>query len=252
MAAEIIGIDKIVRYCERYDFQKIKLSKGTETIYLARVKDGQNQADLIADFQDWAAEFIDESNFKEYKLELFGSYSDKPDARLQPVIKIAVAFNPKPDHFIGSAGSRPSPISQGIDVNAFVSMAQEKAALEARCEALEQRLNDLEDEIDADEAEDINGIEQEITPQQAITRALIGKADLIIDALIGRLMPQPVPAINGTLSVGNEEGRARALEILNEFEAINPDIVSDLDRLLKLAKSNRPLFDMLINQLRAL
>jgi hypothetical protein len=39
-------------------------------------------------------------------------------------------------------------------------------------------------------------------------------------------------------------------EIISEFRVINPNIESDLHKLLNLAKTNRPLFDLLINQLR--
>ena len=31
MAAEIVGIDKINKYIAKFDFQKIKLTRGTET-----------------------------------------------------------------------------------------------------------------------------------------------------------------------------------------------------------------------------
>ena len=47
MAAEIVGIDKINKYISKFDFQKIKLTRSAETLYIKRCKENETQAEEI-------------------------------------------------------------------------------------------------------------------------------------------------------------------------------------------------------------
>jgi hypothetical protein len=242
MSAEIVGIDKIVKYISKFDFKKIKLSKGTDTVYIRRTKDGESQNDLIADFTDWADEFITPNNFRDYKIELFGSYSDDPNAKLSPVVKSTVAFNERQavagDHFVAKSGHQLN--GQSIDVDKYVTVATENATLRAQLERLEEKMDEMLE--DDDESDDVGSVQPE-TIGQALNAALISKLDTIIDAVIMRFaLPNnpttPNVAINGVD------------DVLTEFREIHPDIDSDLARLLTLAKTKPDFFKMLIVQLR--
>jgi hypothetical protein len=248
MASEIVGKDKIIKYIEKFDFQKIKLSKGTETIYIRRIKDGENQTDLINDFIDWIDEFVESNNFKEYKIELFGSYSNDPGAKLSPIVKASISFHHKPGMVDGMAISRPSPTAAGpIDVDKYVAMATENARLQSQLERMEEKM----DEILADDDDDGDDVGEPQTLGAAMNATIMQKLPAIVDLIIIKLMggnmdPAMMPAnpING---IDDNDSR---LAILDEFQTIHPEINDDLIRLMKLAKTQPDFFKMLIVQLR--
>jgi hypothetical protein len=241
--AEIVGIEKIVRYINKYDFRKIKLSKGMEVIYIKRSKENETQADLVADFQEFCDEFIQPTNTKDYKLELFGSYNEDPNAKLSPVIKATVAFSERAavagEHY--STKNNQQQNSQPIDVDKYVAVATENATLKAQLERMEEKLDEmLEDEDDEDQ--DVGQVAEPETIGQALNRALISKLDTVIDVVLARLaMPQMAQAmpISG---VGED--------VLIEFRTLHPEIDNDLKLLLVIAKNQPDLFKMLIMQLR--
>jgi len=233
---------------DKFDFRKIKLSKGTETIYIRKTKDGENQNDLIQDFTDWVDDFIEPNNFKEYKLELFGSYSNEVDAKLTPIVKIAVSFNPKPGIGDGMVLTRPSHNAGPIDVDKYVAVATENATLKAQIERMEEKI----DEMLADD-DDENAIAEPQTLGAAMNATIMQKLPAIVDLIIIKLMGgqadvsmQPANGINGV----NDFEDAQTLSVLDEFKTIHPEIHNDLVRLLKLAQTQPDFFKMLIVQLR--
>lgn len=240
MSAEIIGIDRIVKYINKFDFKKIKLSKGADTVYIKRTKENETQNDLIEDFTEWANEFIAPNNFRDYKIELFGSYSEDPAAKLSPVVKATVAFNERAavagDNF---SHSNNKPSGTPIDVDKYVAVATENATLRAQLERLEEKLDDVLSDEDEDEDEEI-GSPQPENIGQALNQAFISKIDTIVDVLLARFA---APAIQSMPINGVED-------VLSEFRQIHPDIDSDLARLLNLAKAKPDFFKMLITQLR--
>lgn len=249
MSAEIIGIDKIVKYISKYDFRKIKLSKGAEVIYIKRTKEGENQTDLIADFTDFCDEFIAPNNVKDYKLELFGSYNEDPNAKLSPVIKATVAFyeraavaggeySPRSNHSNNNNNN-----SQPIDVDKYVAVATENATLKAQLERLEEKLDEMLADEDDDDDENVGAVQEPETIGQALNRALISKLDTVVDVVLARLamptMAQQSYPINGV-----------EIDTLTEFRTIHPEIDNDLRLLLVMAKTQPEFFKMLIVQLR--
>ena len=247
MSAEIIGIDRIVKYVSKFDFKKIKLSKGTDVVYIRRTKDGETQNDLIADFQDWADEFISPSNFRDYKIELFGSYSDDPNAKLSPVVKATVAFNERSavagDNFVVSKNS--SVGNSPIDVDKYVTVATENATLRAELRRMEEKMDELLADQDDDDDETVVGNTQPETVGQALNQAFISKIDTIVDVLLTRFAaPAMAQSIAPNMAINGVD------DVLTEFRTIHPDIDSDLDRLLTLAKTKPEFFKMLIVQLR--
>jgi hypothetical protein len=246
MSAEIIGLDKIVKYISKYDFRKIKLSKGTETIYIKRTKETETQTDLIEDFTEFCDEFIAANNLKEYKLELFGSYNEDPNAKLSPVVKATVAFHERAavagDHYSQRSNNNNAANNQPIDVDKYVQVATENATLRAQLERLEEKLDEMIADDDDDEDEPVGSTEPE-TIGQALNRALLGKIDTVVDVVLARLAmpsaPQQAYPINGVET-----------DVLNEFRALHPEIDEDLKRLFILAQTQPEFFKMLIVNLR--
>ena len=240
MAAEIVGIDKIVAYLRRFDFQKIKLSKGGDAVYLRRTKDGENKSDLISDLTDWANEFIDENNFRDYKLELFGTYNEQPNAKLSPVVKTTVAFHER-SVVSGDYSPRSNILHNSpIDVDKYVAVATENATLKAELRRVEEKLDEILADDDDDDDE-ISGAEPK-TVGEALQNAIIGKLDTIVDVVLTRLA-MPALQTNATAINGVDD-------VLTEFREIHADIDADLARLLVLAKTKPDFFKMLIAQLR--
>ena len=247
MSAEIIGIEKIVRYISKYDFRKIKLSKGAEVIYIKRTKEGESQDDLVRDFTDFCDEFMAPNNFKDYKLELFGSYNEDPNAKLSPVIKATVAFGERAAVAGGEYSTRSNHgnnnNSQPIDVDKYVAVATENATLKAQLERLEEKLDEMLTDDDDDDDE-VGTVEPE-TIGQALNRALIGKLDTVVDVVLARLA-MPAMAQQQAYPINGVETN----DTLTEFRTIHPDIDNDLRLLLIMAKTQPDFFKMLIVQLR--
>jgi hypothetical protein len=108
--------------------------------------------------------------------------------------------------------------------------------LSARLTDLENRIDNLDDEVDDDE--------QPVGMLGALETAVQDKLPQLIDVFIGMLSPK-LPTMQTGIGSNIDE-------IITEFRSINPDIESDLLKLLQLAKTKPQLFNMLIQQLRAM
>lgn len=254
--AEVVGTEKVLNYISKYRFRKIKLSKGSDVVYTDSVTANSQEAILLDRFQNWVSDFIEPDNYREYKLELFGTNKEEAEVKqLTPVIKISVQFNQKdyaPVRSLAGVGG------SGVDFKEYTALAVENAKLNAQLSRLEEKLNDLV--IDAEEVE-----APEPTISEKIGSVLLDRADDIISVLLmklgGSLAPQqPISGIDPEYVSKEaidhitevESWENDILDTAEEFRAINPEILSDLQKLLNLAKTNKPLFDMLIKQLRSM
>ena len=243
MAAEIVGIEKINKYIRKFDFQKIKLSKGTETLYIKRCKEGETQTDLVDDFNEWVNDFIEDNNFRDYKLELFGTYSTESTAKLSPVIKVVVAFHHREAATTTGAFKRENYTStQPVDVDKYIAVATENATLKAQIERLEEKMDEI---LEEDEDEDELGSPVPQTFTEAINGALIGKIDTIVDVVLGMLANKNKPA--GSYAIN---GIPETDELLIKFREVHPEIDDDIARFYKLATEQPQFFTMVIQQLR--
>jgi hypothetical protein len=243
MAAEIVGIEKINKYISKFDFQKIKLSRGSETLYIKKCKENETKEDLCEDFNEWVNDFIEENNFRDYKLELFGTYSAELNAKLSPVVKVVVAFHYRDAATTaGAFQKRENNQSNTMDVEKYIAVATENATLKAQIDRLEEKMDEL---LSEDEDEEVGAAVQP-TFTEAINGALIGKIDTIVDVVLGMLTKQNAPvagnfAINGILETD---------ELLIEFRKIHPEIDEDIVRFYKLATTQPQFFTMVIQNLR--
>lgn len=250
--AEVVGTDKVLNYISKYKFRKIKLSKGSDVVYTDSVKANGEEAVLLDRFTNWVSDFIEPDNYREYKLELFGTNREEAEVKqLSPVIKISVQFNQKdysPSRSLGSVSS------SGVDFKEYTALAVENAKLNAQLSRLEEKMNDLVTDAETEE-------EAQPTVADKIGAVLLDRADDIITLLLMKLggantmmNPEPISGVKPVqATVPDEEvWESDMLDLAYDFKEINPDILEDLKRLLNLAKTNKPFFDMLIKQLRSM
>jgi hypothetical protein len=244
MAAEIVGIDKINKYISKFDFQKIKLSRGSETLYIKRCKENETQADLIEDLNEWVTDFIEDNNFRDYKLELFGTYSTDANAKLSPVVKVVVAFHHRDAATTAGAFQKQANNNthNTMDVEKYIAVATENATLKAQIDRLEEKMDEL---LTEDEDEEVGAAVQP-TFTEAINGALIGKIDTIVDVVLGMLSKQNAPAAGNFAINGIQETD----DLLVEFRKIHPEIDQDIVRFYKLATEQPQFFSMVIQNLR--
>jgi hypothetical protein len=244
MAAEIVGIEKINKYISKFDFKKIKLSKGSETIYIHVCKENETKEDLIEDFNEFVIDTIEENNFRDYKLELFGTYSTETNAKLSPVVKVAVAFHHRDVAATTGAFYKKenNQISNTMDVEKYIAVATENATLKAQIDRLEEKM----DELLADDEDEEVGAAVQPTFTEAINGALIGKIDTIVDVVLGMLTKQNAPAA-GNFAIN---GIPETDDLLIEFRKIHPKIDEDIVRFYKLATTQPQFFTMVIQNLR--
>jgi hypothetical protein len=243
MAAEIVGIEKINKYISKFDFQKIKLSRGSETLYIRKCKESETQTDLIEDFNEWITDFIEDNNFRDYKLELFGTYSTDINSKLSPVVKVVVAFHHREVATTAGAfyNKENNNTKNTMDVEKYIAVATENATLKAQIDRLEEKMDELLTEDEDDEV----GSPAQPTFTEAINSALIGKLDTIVDVVLGMLSKQNTAAGNFAIN-----GIPETDELLIEFRKIHPEIDQDIVRFYKLATEQPAFFSMVIQNLR--
>jgi hypothetical protein len=245
--SEIKGINKITKYLDAYTFQKIVLSRGVNTVYLDRVKNGESKTDLIERFESWVNEFIEPDNFKDYKLEIFGTYSEKENAKLSPIVKTIVSFYDRPSMSGIPAQTIQREVQAPINYQDYLNLAIEKTKLENRVEQLEDAINGIDDDIDEENAP--------MDVKETITNALVGKIDTIIDVVLARLLPTPVGnlgiAINGIPETDQQE-LDEWEQLYYELKKVDVNILSDMAKLLHLANTQPAFFNMLIQNLRGM
>jgi hypothetical protein len=246
--ADIIGLDKIVEWLEgKKFFQRLELFNTKSHIIDLRAGEGETKEDLISQFVEMVESFdlTAPDNFKNYTLRVSGAYKENATnlTKLPPVL---ISFNKKEVSTVGGFYQKkePAPVGQQIDFNYVLGLVSE---LERERAARMKAEEDLSNLLMEEEEPEIGSVQPTI--QEALTSSFIGKLDTIIDVVLTRFMTpnntiqKQSYAINGINDIEN---------IIAEFKTINPDIESDLAKLLQLAKDKPALFNMLIQQLRTL
>jgi len=248
--ADIIGLDKIIQWLENKQFfQRIELYNAKSNVIDIRAREGETKEDLISQFIEIVESFdlTAPENFKNYTLRVSGSYKDNA-TKLTALPPVLVSFNKKDASTVGGFQRKEtSSNTSGIDINYVLNLVTELERERAARMKAESDLNDLLSDMDSEE--EVGQISQP-TIQEALTSTFIGKLDTIIDVVLTKMMTpqnntmtQKNFAINGINDIEN---------IIAEFKEINPEIETDLAKLLQLAKDKPALFNMLIQQLRTL
>lgn len=244
MSAEKIGLGSINKWLNQFTFQKIVLKRQSNIVYLKIQKGDETQDDLIQDFNDFVNDEIQTDNFKIYTLEIFGTYSQKENAKLSNVAKINVQFNQSTiANPFTKKEEKHETKKNDIDTQSYIALAVENAELKSQLNRMEEKMDELLSEEFEEQDDEIG---QPMTIGQALNQTFISKLDTIVDVVLANFMQRGVntqqTAINGTEN--------NIMEIIEEFRTINPDIENDLAKLLNLAKTKPDMFKMLIQTLR--
>jgi hypothetical protein len=254
MAAEVITTEKILKLINNYDFLKIRLLRGSDAVYLDQVKPGETAADLSSRFQDWIFDFIQDDNFKEYKLELYGNQESDPAAKKTLFLKTTIQFNPTPGQLVRSSAPVVGSVSkdEGFTAKEYIELAREKAILEAKCETLENKYLDLEDEIQElrEQVETGADPQQPKTMGEVMNAALMQNADKIIGVLVDKLMGSGNNfALAGLEPVATTETKYQIFDAMCEIEPSFPD---HLSMLYQLRKNDPMIYNIALAKLKNL
>ena len=239
MPAEFVGLNNITRNLNRYEFDGIAVFRGKEEPFRRYADEGESTVNLIEAFESWANDMLESNsnNYQIYKVQLY-EYPDGAKKRKGTVsFSFQLMATPANNPFVKN---KDNTLGSDLVHKDTMLLAIENERLKNTLERLEQRLNDIESEDDEDEDETQKG-----GMLGAVEDAFKDKLPQLIDLAIGMLTPKQKNNIPIALGSNIDE-------IISEFKSINPNIESDLFKLLSLAKTNKPLFDMLITQLRAM
>lgn len=239
MPAEFVGLDAITRNLERYDFDGIAVFRGKEEPFRRYAEEGDSTENLIDAFEAWANDMLNSNpnNFQVYKVQLY----EYPEGAKKRRGTVSFSFQLQATPATNPFSKKEAVVGGDLVHKDTMLLAIENERLKNQLGLLEARLSEIENE---DEDED------EVEPQNAsmlgaVEDALKDKLPQLIDLAIGMLTAktqQPIPVALGS----------NIDEIISEFKRINPNIESDLYKLLQLAKTKPELFKMLITQLRSM
>lgn len=239
MPAEFVGLDAITRNLERYEFDGIAVFRGKEEPFRRYAEEGDSTENLIDAFEAWATDMLNSNpnNFQTYKVQLY----EYPEGAKKRRGTVSFSFQLQATPATNPFSKKEAIVGGDMVHKDTMLLAIENERLKNQLGLLEARLSEIENE----EEEEEENQPENTTMLGAVEDAFKDRLPQLIDLAIGMLtqkMVQPVPVALGS----------NVDEIISEFRQINPNIESDLFKLLQLAKNKPELFKMLITQLRSM
>jgi len=234
---DYIGLENILKQLEeRIPFTGLAIyqNKGKDLVFKVTCNDNQDENQLIERFENWANGILESNpiNYKQYNIQLYElSESGKKNMGKE---MFSFSLNSPPS----SVSTKTSPIVSGGISKEYLELALHNQRLEFEKMQLQKELIE-QDEDDEDEVGSVGMM-------GALEDSIKQQMPQIINMFVGMLANQFTPKMQST-GIGSSID-----EIISEFRTINPDIESDLHKLLLLAKTKPALFKMLIEQLRAM
>lgn len=239
MPAEFVGLDAITRNLERYEFDGIAVFRGKEEPFRRYAEEGDSTENLIDAFEAWATDMLNSNpnNFQIYKVQLY----EYPEGAKKRRGTVSFSFQLQATPATNPFSKKEAIVGGDMVHKDTMLLAIENERLKNQLGLLEARLSEIENEEEEEEEDQ----PEKTTMLGAVEDAFKDRLPQLIDLAIGMLtqkMVQPVPVALGS----------NIDEIISEFRQINPNIESDLFKLLQLAKNKPELFKMLITQLRSM
>lgn len=245
MPAEFVGVKNILKNLDRFDFDGLAVFRGKEEPFRRYAEEGESKEDLIEAFTEWCEDMLESNpnNFAIYKVQLY-EYPEGAKKR-KGTNAFSFQLTEQPQHNPFLKEKTPTMGADYVHKDTML-LAIENANLKNKNEALENRLNDLESRfngLDDDDDDD----DAPIGMVGALEQAVQEKLPQLIDVFLGMMSNSNNNKAIPTTGIGSNID-----EVITEFKSINPDIESDLHKLLQIAKQKPQLFNMLIQQLRAM
>lgn len=239
MPAEFVGLDAITRNLERYEFDGIAVFRGKEEPFRRYAEEGDSTENLIDAFEAWATDMLNSNpnNFQTYKVQLY----EYPEGAKKRRGTVSFSFQLQATPATNPFSKKEAIVGGDLVHKDTMLLAIENERLKNQLGLLETRIAEIENEEEEDEED------------QPVDKSMLGAVE---DAVKDRL-PQLIDLAIGFLTQKIVQPAPMALgsnidEIISEFRQINPNIDSDLFKLLQLAKNKPELFKMLITQLRSM
>ena len=237
--AEFIGMDAINENLASFKFDGIGVFQGKFEKFKRMAVDGESEEDLIEHFNAWADRMLasNPNNAQCYAIQLY----DLPEGgkKAQGTTSFTFCFiNPEQTKMAIKGTTEEKPTRDG-----YVSKRELEQALEIQRLEFEKHL--LEKELAEEDDEELE--EEPVGVVGAIQNTVMDKLPQIMDLVLANLFQNKQPQTNIPMGIGSNVD-----EIISEFRKINPDIESDLLKLLNLAKTKPDLFKLLITQLRSM
>jgi len=238
--AEFLGLDAINENLASFKFDGIGVFQGKFEKFKRMAVDGESEEDLIEHFNAWADRMLasNPNNSQCYAIQLY----DLPEGgkKAQGTTSFTFCFINPEQTKLAIKGTEEKPTREG-----YVSAKELQQALEIQRLEFEKHL--LERELAEEDEEEIE--EEPVGVVGAIQNTVMDKLPQILDLVLANLFTKNTPNNQTQIKMGIG---SNIDEIISEFRLINPDIESDLLKLLNLAKTKPDLFKLLITQLRSM
>ena len=246
MPAEFVGIKNILKQLDRFHFDGLAVYRGKDGTppFVRHAEDGESKQNLIDAFIDWSDDLLESnpSNFIIYKMQLY-EYPESAKKRKGIIsFSFQLTEQPQTNPFLKKENTAMNGDYVHKDT---MLLAIENANLKNKNETLESRLSDLENRFNNLDEEDEEEDEAPVGMIGALEMAVQDKMPMLIDVLVGMLTQNKPVTLNTGIGSNIDE-------IISEFKTINPDIESDLYKLLQIAKTKPEFFKVLITQLRSM
>ena len=230
MAAEFIGIEAINNNLENFSFDALGVFDKKLEKFKKIKTEGEREEDLISSFNSWVDRMLasNPNNNKTYSIQLY----ELPEGSSR--IKGTSSFTFSLSSSLPNYDKPKNAISGEHITKRELDLALENQRLEFEKHLLEQEIQNFDDE-----------------PEQAgilgtLNDTIKDQMPQLINMFIGMLAGKAANN-NFTTGIGSNID-----EVIAEFKLINPDIESDLHKLLQIAKTKPDLFKLLISQLRSM
>ena len=240
MPAEFVGLNNITRNLNRYEFDGIAVFRGKEEPFRRYAEEGDSTDNLIDAFEAWASDMLESNpnNYQIYKVQLY----EYPEGAKKRRGTVSFSFQLQATPATNPFSKKDTVVSGDVVHKDTMLLAIENERLKNTLERMEERLNDLENNDDDEDLDEPQNVSMLGAVEDALKDRLPQLIDLAIGMLTNKAMSNNIPVALGS----------NIDEIISEFRTINPNIESDLFKLLQLAKTKPELFNMLITQLRSM
>lgn len=244
MPAEFVGIKNILKNLSRFDLDGIAVFRGKEEPFRRYAEEGESKEDILEAFSEWCEDMLESNpnNFAIYKVQLYEFPNGAKKRKGTTAFSFQLTEQPQTNPFLKKENTAMN--GEYVHKDTML-LAIENANLKNKNETLESRLSDLENRFNNLDEEDEEEDQAPVGMIGALEMAVQDKMPMLIDVLVGMLTQNKPVTLNTGIGSNIDE-------IISEFKTINPDIESDLYKLLQIAKTKPEFFKVLITQLRSM
>lgn len=232
--ADITGIDKLIKHLSSYEFCRVEVKRGVDTIFVKLGENNEATEALTDELKSWAEDILenDPDNSILYRISLSGKSNPESKGSGSKFLTLNFRFNSPSANYQNNKETKGDVYLELGELRATnQQLSRENDMLQERIEELEALLDDSEE---PEETDMLSGIIEEFKPHiPGLLSGLIGKF----------LTPQENAPLQPIGNIYNME------EIINKLKQHDPQLEAHLQKLLTIAETNPQQFKMLLNML---